>query len=359
MSVSTENDPVRCGISRKTNELRRMSTWLFGLLIVAHIVLLTVFAIVNIKPMVIMDVCGLLCYSVLVALLTSSNLSLRTANIASLAEILVHTVCGIVCIGWGTGFSLYCIALVGVVFFWSRAAEKYTCRLNHPLLISITLAIVYFLLRLYCNVNRPFYALSPSWINFFFMFNSALTFVAVTSFAKIYSTAIENIERAYRQESNIDELTRLYNRRKAREILGDAHQTAETCGIPYTVAMIDIDSFKQINDTWGHNVGDYALSTLAQMIVCHTSSNAKPCRWGGDEFLIVGTPTKADAMAILESLREDVAQTEFRYGGVSFNMSITIGVAIYKENSTISEVIARADAALYRAKSAGKDKVLW
>lgn len=351
--------PRFCRAASNVHNLRRMSVWLLFMAFLAHIVLLAIFTMVDVKPMMVLNVCGLLIYSILIALLTSSRMPLCVANAVSLIEIMVHAASAVVFIGWDSGFCMYCIALVSVVFFLSRAAENYNRRLHHPLLLSISISIFYFLLRFYALKKKPLYVIPVFWTKFFYLTNSAITFVAVICFAKIYSDAIESIERAYRRESNIDELTLLYNRRKARDILGDVHEAAMDSGVPYMVAMMDVDDFKQINDTYGHNAGDYALLSVSHKILCHISDNTKACRWGGDEFLLIGTPSKDEASSILELLRQDVERTEFRHDGVSFRLTVTIGVASYNENSTISEVIGRADAALYRAKNAGKNRVFW
>lgn len=345
-----------------TTGLRRMSVWLLVMLLCTHVVHVVSSAAVGVKPMVISGAAGLLCYCVLIALLTSSRMPLWAANIVSLAEIVTHMTGALMCIGWQSGFAMYCMALVSVVFFWSRAAERRERRFHHPVVSSICFVALYFALDFYCSRKLPLYHIPDLWLKFFFVLNSAITFALIMAFAKVYTDAIERIERACRMESNIDELTGLYNRRKVREILGAVHDAAINGGKPYTVAMLDLDGFKQINDTHGHNAGDYVLKTVAQKLLAHVSGgrdDAKACRWGGDEFLIIGTPTREHAEPILEAFRRDVEQTDFHHEGAHFPLTVSIGVAVYTENSTISQVVGRADSALYQAKHAGKNKVCW
>lgn len=344
------------------NGLRRMSVWLLAMLLLTHAVLLAAGTAVDVKPMVVEAAAGLLCYSVLIALLTSSRMPLYVANTVSLVEIITHMASALVCVGWSSGFAMYCIALVSVVFFWSRAAERRDRRFHHPLILSIFLVALYFALDFYCSRRPPLYHISDFWMKFFFVLNSAITFALIMAFAKVYTDAIARIESTCRMESNMDELTGLYNRRKARELLGTAQTAAMNGGEPYTVAMLDLDGFKQINDTYGHNAGDYALKSVAQTLLAHVSGgcdNAKACRWGGDEFLIVGTPERQYAQAILEAFRSDVEHTDFCYEGDRFPMTVSIGVAVYQDKSTIAQVVARSDAALYQAKHGGKNRVCW
>lgn len=341
---------------RKTHDLRRMSVRLLFLMLLAHIVLMAVFAAVGIKAMVAVNAAGILCFAVLIALLTSSRLPLSVANKAAMGEVIFHTVCSIILVGWSSGFSKYCIALVSVVFFWSRVSEKYDKRFHHPLFISCCIAALYFVLGAICEVRGAIYSVPLFWARLLYIANSVISFTAIIAFAKVYSDEIENIERGYRHDSNIDELTRLYNRRKVREILGDVHEAAVAGGMPYMVAMIDIDNFKIVNDTYGHNVGDYALVTVSHLLMKRAGETEKACRWGGDELLLIGVPDKAAQMLeALEGFRKDVEETDFKQNGVSFNLSVTIGVASYKEGLKISEVIAKADAALYQGKDSGKN----
>lgn len=342
----------------KKYDLRRMSVRLLFLMLLAHIVLMGVFVAVEVRPLVAINIAGIFCFSVLIALLTSSRLPLSVANNVALIEIILHTASAILLVGWNAGFSKYCIALVSMVFFWSRVSEKYDCRFRHPLVISLCIVALYFILLHIYIKKGALYEIPAIWTKALYVLNSVISFAAIIAFAKVYSDEIESIERKYRNESNIDELTRIYNRRKVREILGDAHEAACERGVPYSVAMIDIDDFKSVNDTWGHNIGDYALTVVAKLLMKHTSDSARACRWGGDEFLLIGTPESEDeALQALEAFRHDVEGTSFKQGGVYFRLTVTIGMASYKAGLTIAQIIANADEALYIGKSCGKNCV--
>ena len=123
----------------------------------------------------------------------------------------------------------------------------------------------------------------------------------------------------------------------------------------FSILLLDIDDFKKINDTYGHDVGDYVLKTVAKTLKENTRTTDVVGRWGGEEFIIVCENTNLDGSKILaEHLRDIVYKTNFEKVG---NITISLGIAQFKENDTISSVFKRADNRLYIAKTTGKNRV--
>ena len=117
---------------------------------------------------------------------------------------------------------------------------------------------------------------------------------------------------------------------------------------------------KKINDTYGHLFGDYVLRTIAEIMNDH-KVDAEICRWGGEEFLIVGfSDNDMDIhLARLDDLRRTIEEHEFTYRGESTAVTVTIGVALYGKGMSIDEWIGAADRKLYEGKRSGKNRVIF
>ncbi|WP_456451303.1 diguanylate cyclase [Hydrogenimonas sp.] len=153
--------------------------------------------------------------------------------------------------------------------------------------------------------------------------------------------------RAY--TADIDPLTGVYNRRGCMRELGSGDRR-------YALIFIDIDRFKQINDTYGHEKGDEVIKTVARIIATHIRKEDIFCRYGGDEFLLfVANATTEQAHIIAEKLRKHI--DIHRFDGVE-NVTVSIGIAIRQRNESIGSLIARADKSLYQAKSEGRNRVI-
>jgi len=157
-----------------------------------------------------------------------------------------------------------------------------------------------------------------------------------------------------------DSLTGLPNRRAIEEWAARQLRAAARHGFPYWVVLADLDSFKTINDTYGHVGGDAMLQKFADILKTVTRASDICGRLGGDEFLMVITHVEADAIfKTVESFREKLAAEQFELGfeKVSITASFGIGGLIGKENIDFTTLLRRADKALYEAKNAGRNLI--
>jgi len=152
-----------------------------------------------------------------------------------------------------------------------------------------------------------------------------------------------------------DGLTSVFNRRFVEGLIGDAINRSKRSGTPLSLLMIDVDYFKQINDTYGHNAGDEALVELTQLLKNNKRSTDYLGRWGGDELVMLLTDTSlSGAENLAEKLRRLVENQAFSHGR---HLTISLGASQYREGDTIANFVARTDEAMYRAKRAGRNKV--
>lgn len=151
-----------------------------------------------------------------------------------------------------------------------------------------------------------------------------------------------------------DKLTNIYNRRKLDEELNSEFVRAQRYQHPLSLLLMDIDFFKKINDTYGHQTGDYVLQTLAKVLKQNIRSSDIVGRYGGEEFMVIVPDTKIDeAWQLAEKLRQSVEQ--FSFDEVN-KVTISIGVSqLNMQDNRSEEIIKRADEALYKAKEEGRN----
>jgi len=152
-----------------------------------------------------------------------------------------------------------------------------------------------------------------------------------------------------------DKLTGLYNRTKLDDLLQYELDRSQRFGHSFGMVIMDIDHFKNINDSYGHQVGDEILMTLASLIKEHLRSTDKAIRWGGEEFIIIYLETTIDdVLGLAEELRLKIEKHRFETVG---SVTASFGATRYEKGDTISSIIKRADKALYMAKSCGRNRV--
>ncbi|GGZ60224.1 hypothetical protein GCM10008101_12580 [Lysobacter xinjiangensis] len=189
------------------------------------------------------------------------------------------------------------------------------------------------------------------------------------SAAKLLGMAIENrrIREAARREAEAlhelvitDELTRLYNRRFLDEYLRVQLPLAERRGGGLAFVAIDVDHFKRINDTWGHEAGDRVIAGVAGQLRQASRGSDLPVRLGGEEFLVVIAEHEIDgALAFAERLRVAISSQAFEVApGESLHVTVSVGVALFGVHGTDAAMLMRAsDEAMYASKRAGRDRV--
>jgi diguanylate cyclase (GGDEF)-like protein len=164
-------------------------------------------------------------------------------------------------------------------------------------------------------------------------------------------------ERALERLAFLDELTGLPNRRYLRRQLESLRSRAQRHGLGLAVLMIDLDRFKALNDTLGHQAGDLALRAVAGRLRERVRREDVVGRLGGEEFAVALPDAGRDgALALAEDLRAAIAERPVRAGGEAVPLTVSIGVAVW-DGESLDALLSRADAALYEAKEAGRDRV--
>jgi diguanylate cyclase (GGDEF)-like protein len=182
-----------------------------------------------------------------------------------------------------------------------------------------------------------------------------------SSMRKMLHNRSFELKAAYRrieELAELDELTGSFNRRCIMRMLDDEIARARRGKIPCSIALIDLDWFKRINDSYGHPTGDEVLRTFAITVFANIRNIDKFGRYGGEEFLLVLPDTPSDVAAhILDRLRAIVADLDWSAFSPGMQVTMSAGVAILQPDETPDSFLARADSALYAAKAEGRNRI--
>ncbi|MDB5825366.1 MAG: hypothetical protein JWR21_4070 [Herminiimonas sp.] len=153
-----------------------------------------------------------------------------------------------------------------------------------------------------------------------------------------------------------DELTLLPNRRYMKEVLSKEEKRHSAESRTLCLALLDIDHFKSINDSYGHAVGDEVLTSFSQQVQATLRDHDVLARWGGEEFLLLLPNTdQTAAMRVLERVQKNLIDVPLKIADVALSVTFSAGFAVMSPGETVAEAIRRADKAMYRAKAAGRN----
>ena len=171
-----------------------------------------------------------------------------------------------------------------------------------------------------------------------------------------YQTKIEIKNRSLTKLSNTDHLTQVHNRHSIESILTKELRRAQRHKTELSLVILDIDDFKKINDTYGHNIGDKVLRSISKVITSSIRETDYFGRWGGEEFIIIAPDTSLDdALVMCEKVRNNIYSFDFN---LSHKVSCSLGLAGYTDKDNKQILINNADTALYEAKNSGKNRVV-
>ncbi|WP_193462130.1 sensor domain-containing diguanylate cyclase [Vreelandella hamiltonii] len=169
---------------------------------------------------------------------------------------------------------------------------------------------------------------------------------------KALATANQRLE----QLAHFDPLTQVWNRYRIEQAIDAELVAAKRYGAAFALLLFDVDHFKQINDAYGHGVGDDVLVSLARLVETSLRGCDHLGRWGGEEFVVLATHSDEEAaMGLAERLRSLVAT--LHVSGLDQPITVSIGVAIWQPGDSCKTLMSRADVAMYRAKRSGRNRV--
>ena len=170
---------------------------------------------------------------------------------------------------------------------------------------------------------------------------------------------LRSYQRKLEQMATTDQLTGAANRHLFESIFEHMSKSLPRYARPVSLITIDIDHFKQVNDTHGHNAGDMVLQAVAMVIKENIRDSDALCRWGGEEFvLLLDRCTADEALILAGKISNAVKNHNVAIGRQTIQVTLSMGVTQYHSGEPLERMIARADAALYEAKESGRDRVV-
>lgn len=249
-----------------------------------------------------------------------------------------------------TALSLGSVAIVILLVLQLWRIQKTALRFSANLLLASFLVYGMFLIvratSMLINPPRDTASLNPVQ-SATYLFAFALSFFWSMGFILMVSQRLRN---DLMELATIDVLTRISNRRATQAFLEKELSRAQRNASQFSVLLLDIDNFKQVNDRWGHTTGDDVLSQTAAILQSMIRKQDLVGRWGGEEFLII-LPGECDAEILAERVRREIANAKYNsHGSEAFHITVSIGVTCVQLPAEIDQILKRADQALYQAK---------
>lgn len=189
--------------------------------------------------------------------------------------------------------------------------------------------------------------------------NLAVALTVLVLFAMLVRSVYEMQSRSLTSMATRDALTGLFNRRFASDYLRQISMQQQRNKSQCSVALVDIDHFKHINDRYGHKVGDACLVQVASKLSKHFRSSDVLCRWGGEEFLLIFPDAGVDEiLPVIESFRQYLHNHPIQHYGALIPLTMSIGVTNLPPGASFDVAINRADRLLYRAKATGRNRII-
>lgn len=323
-----------------------------------HFLLILFFAYTGVMPMVIFNIASTLIY-IFSGMLVKKEKYILLYYI-TFVEICMHSYTATILVGWELGFPLYIVAIMPVIFYMHFSLSESS--MHETLLIGICCLLTFVTCKFISYRIEPIYEVSETAALWIYIFNSLCTFAMLMFFSMLFLREMQ-CSHAILEEQNarldkiagIDALTGLYNRRSMDKFISNAVNSGKC----YSLIMCDIDDFKKVNDTYGHDAGDIVLKNIADAIVSGLREGDYVCRWGGEEILILatGTPLTA-AQMVSERVRQRVEAIESVYRDTVIKCTVTVGAAESSECDCAEDTISLADKRLYKGKKIGKNCVV-
>lgn len=261
-------------------------------------------------------------------------------------------------LGWKASFQDY--MFLGIMACWYDSSKS----VRQKAVISFIIAMLIASLAIYCSAPSMIIDEASAAYRGMVIMNVLVFSTCLCIVAYFLCSQTVNDERKlllYNQKlkhiAGVDPLTGLMNRRAVGEKFEELSHIQDAV---VTVAIGDIDFFKTVNDTRGHDCGDYVLKTLASEFEKFMSERGYVARWGGEEFLFVFSDSNGDdTYAMLESLRDKIEHYTFEFFNHEFNITMTFGVEEYSSRFGTEEAIKKADEKLYLGKESGRNKVVY
>lgn len=263
-------------------------------------------------------------------------------------EVAAHAIAATVAIGWNSGFHYLMIPLVPVCMLSTTRTRPVR------LAIVVIASLLYMGLMYWSDHYQPYYQIDSEILSVLHYGCATTLFLTFMTVAARYHDIIAEAQEALAREAATDPLTGALNRRRLTQLASELPKSQ-----PSALLLCDLDHFKQVNDTYGHDAGDTVLQTFHQLLQDGARSGDYVARWGGEEFLVLLPNTQMDvARQVAQRLRQQLERTPIILcDGSTLHVTVTIGLARMELGDSLQSAVRRADEALYKGKESGRNQV--
>lgn len=321
----------------------------------SHVLCLLLFLALGLSFQVNKSLIGILVLTIVIVFVLCDQLII--AFFLTVLELMSVVFIDVLWMGWESGFNYYYLLIIPIF----ALAEK--TKLKYKIMVGIFVASAYTALHFFVLTREPIVKLPEMTVLVIGDMNIITTFYFLSVVLYIFGITVLENERKLKDAneklkniSETDQLTGIYNRRYAFDILNNEITHYNATKNKFVIAIADIDDFKRVNDKYGHICGDYILLETVNHIKKVLRKQDILARWGGEEFVIILPNTqKEEGKIITERIRKVIESNEISYENEKIKITITIGWAIYDDTYTFNQIIQKADMFLYQGKANGKN----
>jgi diguanylate cyclase (GGDEF)-like protein len=311
-----------------------------------HVVLFVLFGLLQLPLLAAGNALSIAAYVVCLGAIRARRYTFAGALMS--VEIILHAALATWVLGWDSNFHFYLYCLVPIIAFSFQHTRRWRLCFN---LAIISVLVGGFALRRHMGVEA---LVSAQMLEVFAVAN-----VSIATLLLLHGTALSvrfarSMQLNLFHSANRDSLTNLYTRRR---VLQGVRQLVDS--VPAAIILLDIDHFKQINDSLGHEKGDLILQRVAEAISSNVRATDVASRWGGEEFLVLmPDATEEAARMVAERIMLHIRQWVGQVQPTPLNVTATLAISQIRPGESFEKALARADQGLYRGKQQGRDQVV-
>lgn len=340
------------------------NTYILYLSSFIHLVNVFIFGTFENLPLLLYNLVAFLVYQLLATLVPRKVYFLITA--ITVIEVTLGVILTSVLFGSILGFNLYCFLLIPATFYVTGTVDKGKHSVFASLGVSVVVLATYIFSTFFVPEDVSEIIKGHEGVaTAVSIYNGALLVIFFTILLLLFNLEMRNstadLEKRNMQLAQAaakDPLTRLSNRRSMMEHLNYSMHKFRVDKNPFCLILCDIDFFKKVNDTYGHDAGDKVLIHVADIISNQMRESDYVCRWGGEEILIKVDGDLYSALNIADRIRIEVANSEVNFEGKTIRVTMTFGVAQAQANLLLEDFITQADNRLYFGKENGRNRVV-
>lgn len=341
----------------------RKSALILGAVTILHAVFALFFLLTDVLVLSVYNIAVVAAYQGILLLIKKKRVYL--AYILTCIEVVVHAILATLLVGFASGFQVYCVAMIAVSCYVTFTWECFKKGTAETLLFSLFSMFGYFGCYALSEYVEPFFVIDELASTIMYIVNALLMFTIIFSFMMLLFWDINHrSDKLAAKNSQLDEmskkdpLTKLYNRRFMNYELNRRMSDLMTDGKIFGLIMADIDNFKKVNDTYGHEAGDDVLIAVANEFTNALRGDDCVCRWGGEEFLVIINGNHHVTGEVAERIRKRIEELSIETGGHSLKVTMTFGISESIPGLRVERLIQIADERLYKGKQSGKNCVI-